>query len=431
MKRVPLWVLLSLFVTELPVNAAEVFMEMQRSGFRKIPVAIMPFQGEAELKEELTIIENVLRSDLKRSHVFELIETRDIGLSPASNEAPGSSVIDKASKAGVLALLWAKLAPQENGWVLESHAYETAKGDQVVGVKIFGGKRKLRQLAHRFSDKLTLHFTGEPGVAQSKITYVSDLSGNKEVYIMDYDGANKMRYTRDRSIAISPRWSPDAEKISYTSFRKGNPNLYVLDLKTGTRTEIASFPGLNFSASWSPSGKQLAFAATKDGNAEIYLVNADGTGLKRLTFNAADDLSPSWSPSGKQIAFTSDRGGGPQIYIMDADGANVHRLTFDGNYNTSPAWSPTGDWIAYACRNEERRLKVCADRADGTQSIAVTESGHWDDESPSWAQNGRELVFTSNRFGKNQIFSIHLDGTHMRRLTSNPANNTSPSWSLR
>ncbi len=406
-------------------------MEMERSGFRKIPLMIMPFGGASEHKEEMVIVENVLRSDLKRSHVFELIETRDLGISGDSTVAPGSSVMVKAAKAGVLAVVWAKLDTQDNGWVLESYAYETAKGDQVLGVKIFGGKKKLRNLAHRLSDKLTLHFTGEKGVAQTKVSYISDLSGQKEVYIMDYDGANKMRFTRDRSIAISPRWSSDASKIAYTSYRKGNPDLYVVDLKTGERKTLASFPGLNFSPSWSPLGNQLAFATTKDGNAEIYLVNLDGTGLKRLTFNSSDDLSPSWSPSGKQIAFTSDRGGGPQIYIMDSDGSNVHRLTFDGNYNTSPAWSPKGDWIAYACRNEARRLKICADRSDGSQSIAITESGRWDDESPSWASNGRELIFTSSRFGKNQILSIHLDGTHLRRLTSNPANNTSPSWSLR
>lgn len=406
-------------------------MEMERSGFRKIPLMIMPFGGAPERKEEVAIVENVLRSDLKRSHVFQLIETRDLGLSDDSTVAPASSVMVQAAKAGVLALVWAKLETQDSGWVLESYAYETASGDQVFGVKIFGGKSKLRNLAHRFSDKLTLHFTGEKGVAQSKVAYISDLSGEKEVYVMDYDGANKMRFTRDRSIAISPRWSYDGTKIAYTSYRKGNPDLYVIDLKTGKRKVIASFYGLNFSPAWSPIGNQIAFAATKDGNAEIYLVNLDGSGLKRLTFNPSDDLSPSWSPSGRQIAFTSDRGGGPQIYIMDVDGSNVHRLTFDGNYNTSPAWSPKGDWIAYACRNEERRLKICADRSDGSQSIVITESGHWDDESPSWALNGRELIFTSSRFGKNQILSIHLDGTHLRRLTSNPANNTSPSWSLR
>jgi len=420
-----------LLMSAASLDAAEVFMEMSRLGFRKIPILIVPFGGDAKNAASVAIVEDVLRSDLERSHVFELVKPAALGLSFKSKEAPTPALSAKASKLGVLALVWARLDTQEKGWVLESYAYETAKGSQLVGVKLFGGDRKLRGLAHRFSDKLTQHFTGEKGVAQTKIAYISDLSGNKEIYIMDYDGANKVPVTRDKNIAISPRWSSDARKITYTSYRSGNPNLYLIDLKTGQRNEVAAFPGLNFSASWAPLEELIAFAATKDGNAELYLIKPSGKDLKRLTFNLADDLSPSWSPTGKQIAFTSDRGGGPQIYIMNASGANVHRLTFEGNYNTSPAWSPKGDWIAYACRNEERRLKICADRADGSESIAVTESGSWDDESPSWALNGRELIFTSNRKGKNQIFSIHLDGTHLRQLTSNPANNISPSWSPR
>jgi len=415
----------------LSLDAAEIFMEMSRLGFRKIPIAVVPFGAAAKNKASAAIVEEVLRADLDRSHIFEVIAPKTLGLSFEAGQAPTPAALIKASKAGVLAVVWASLDTQKKGWVLESHAYETAKGTQLLGVKLFGGDRRLRALAHRFSDKLTLHFTGEKGVAQTKIAYISDQSGNKEIYVMDYDGANKIPITRDKSIAISPRWSSDGKKITYTSYRSGNPNLYLIDLKLGMRKEVATFPGLNFSAAWSPLEDLIAFATTKDGNAELYLIKPSGEGLKRLTFNPADDLSPSWSPNGKQIAFTSDRGGGPQIYVMNASGANVHRLTFEGNYNTSPAWSPKGEWIAYACRNEDRRLKICADRADGSESIAVTESGPWDDESPSWALNGRELIFTSNRKGRSQIFSIHLDGTHLRQLTSNAANNTSPSWSPR
>jgi TolB protein len=194
---------------------------------------------------------------------------------------------------------------------------------------------------------------------------------------------------------------------------------------------MAPSAGLNFAAAWSPSGERVAFTTTRDGDAEIYTMRPNGTDLKRLTFNKADDLSPVWSPTGKQLAFTSDRGGGPQIYIMDADGGNTHRLTFSGDYNTSPSWSPKGDWIAYVCRDGDRRLKICADRADGQESVRITESGPWDDESPSWAPNGRELMFTSNRTGKNQIFAIRSDSAGLIRITSNGANSTSPSWSPR
>jgi len=432
LKTVSLILLLILSIGNTSVYSAEVFLEMKRKGFRKIPLMILPFQEVSGKNAAASIIENVLRTDLERSLVFELIKPSDIGFTPTSDESPSAQTIAKASKAGVHALIWAKLIVNEREWILESYAYETSTKEEVVSIRISGKKRLMRNMAHRFSDVLTLHFTGEKGIAQTKIAYVSDLSGNKEVYVMDYDGANKMRVTRDHSIVLSPRWSANGKKLVYTSYRTGNPNIYLLDMKTGKKKVVASFPGLNYSAAWSPIEERVAFATTKDGNSEIYSLKPDGSDLKRLTFNKSDDLSPTWSPTGKKIAFTSDRGGRPQIYIMDADGTNVDRLTFGGDYNTSPVWSPKGEWIAYACRNKDRRLKICADRADGTQSIIVTESGSWDDEAPSWGLNGKELIFTSNRFGKNQIFSIHLDGSHLRPLTtSDPSNNISPAWSPR
>jgi TolB protein len=420
---------LVIFLGGEQAQAADVFLGTSRSGFERIPLVIFPLQGDSEHSEALLLTETALNSDLERSRLFRVVDPGTIGFSQEVTGAPGAAEMRKASATGVQALVWARLYSSGDDWVLESYAYETGKGEQVIGVKIIGSRGSIRALAHRFSDKVVQHFTGEKGIAETKVTFVSDLSGKKEVYIMDYDGRNPRRITTDRSIALSPRWSFNGKKITYTSYRSGNPDIYLLDLSNGLQKSLVSFPGLNFSTSWSPGGDRIAYASTKDGNAEIYTMTPEATEHKRLTFNAADDLSPSWSPTGKQIAFTSDRGGGPQIYIMDADGMNVRRLTFIGKYNTSPTWSPKGDWIAYTCRDDERRLKLCADRADGQQSVRITASGPWDDESPSWALNGRDLVFTSNRTGRNQIFSVHLDGTRLIRLTSSPANNTSPSWS--
>jgi len=423
--------LLGLIAARSVGNAADVFIGTTRSGYEKIPVMIVPFQGESANAEQMLLAETVLQADLERSQFFTVVERSKVASVAKQAGAPDETLIADAGKAGIQVLAWAKLMPKGDDWVLESYAYETTKGEQVVAVRMIGDRKSVRMMAHRFADKLVSHFTGEPGIAQTKIAYVSDITGRKEVYLMDYDGANEMRITADRSIVISPRWSSDAGQISYTSYREGNPDIYFLDLGTGQRKRVVSFPGLNLSAAWSPKGDRVAFASTKDGNAEIYTMRPDGSELKRITFNTADDLSPSWSPTGRQIAFVSDRGGNPQIYIMDADGSNVHRLTFNGDYNTSPSWSPKGDWIAYACRNEEKRLKICVDSVDGQQSIRLTESGRWDDESPSWALNGRDLVFTSNRTGRNQIYAIHADGTGLIRLTSNGASNTAPAWSPR
>lgn len=422
-------ILIGILLSEMSGYAADVFIGTTRSGYEKIPLIISPFQGEGENAEQILVAETVLQADLERSQFFKVVERTKILPASGMTGAPDAKTIAKAATEGIQVMAWAKLTAKGEEWVLESYAYETAKGEQVVAVRMTGDRKSIRAMAHRFSDKLVSYFTGEPGIAQTKLAYVSDSSGRKEVYLMDYDGANEMRITGDRGIVVSPRWSFDAGIISYTSYREGNPDIYFLDLNTGRRQRMVSFPGLNLSAVWSPKGDRVAFAATKDGNSEIYTMRPDGGDIRRITFNGADDLSPSWSPTGRQIAFTSDRGGTPQIYLMDADGSNVHRLTFGGDYNTSPSWSPKGDWIAYACRNAEKRQKICVDSVDGQQSVHLTESGPWDDESPTWALNGRDVAFTSNRTGTNQIYAIHADGTGLIRLTSNGANNTAPAWS--
>jgi TolB protein len=405
--------------------ATEVFLDIHRSGFQRIPVAILKFQNSIE-DEVLRQIDSVLRQDLEFSQVFDL---RDPDGLESPKEGPNNASLAQAAKVGVQGIVWGRLSRRGEELTLEAYVYETAKGQQIVATRIVAGARSVRGIAHRLADKMVFAFTGEKGIAESRIAYVSDVSGSKEAYVMDYDGAGETRVTADRSILISPRWSPDGKRLVYTSYRQGNPDIYLLSLDTGARSRLVAFPNLNISAAFSPQGDRIAFASSKEGNEEIYTIDPSGKNLKRLTFNTGDDLSPSWSPTGTQIAFTSDRGGTPQIYVMDANGGNVRRLTFEGDYNTSAIWSPKGDWIAYACMNGERRIHICLMTPDGQTGKLLTEGGDWDDESPSWAPNGRDIVYTSNREGKGNIYIIHLDGTGLKRLTFNDGNNTSPAWS--
>jgi TolB protein len=418
--------LIALWLVEAAM-AADVFLESRRTQAEKIPLMLLPLSGAPEDAAQITLAGRTLRADLIRSQLFHLIDPPL--RSSSALEAPDAARMTGAARAGAQALVSVVLQREGDTMQLSGNAYETGKGTQVVGVQI--GAKSARSVAHRFSDKLVAHFTGEVGIAQTRIAYISDLSGKKEIYLMDYDGEGEIRISSDRSIVLSPRWSHDAKQVAYTSYRSGNPDVYLLDILRGQRKTLLSYPGSNFPPAWSPNGDWVVFSTTRDGNAEIYTMHPNATGLMRLTFNEANDLSPTWSPDGKQVAFTSDRGGGPQVYVMSADGGNVRRLTFSGKYNTSPSWSPIGDRIAYACRDEQRRLKICVTRLDGDETTQITENGDWDDESPSWSPNGREIIFASSRAGKSHLFAISADGSHLVRLTSNGANHTSPSWSPR
>jgi TolB protein len=310
---------------------------------------------------------------------------------------------------------------------IETQVFDVAKGSLVWGKKYRGNVNSQREMMHRLSDAILYSF-GLPGIGNSKIAFISNAKGNKDVYMMDYDGHNVVQLTNDKSIDLSPSWSPNTTQIAYVSYKRGNPDLYVVDVQSRTTKCIASFAGQNTAPAWSPDGRYIAATLSKDGNGEIYLIPADGNGSpRRLTFDRGIDTSPCWSPSGNQIAFVSDRSGHPQIYIMDAIGSNLRRLTYEGNYNASPNWSPRGDFISYVTL-QGNELNLCIVQVDG-QGLRQLTTGFGNCENPSWSPDGRHLVFSSNRNGDEQMYAIRVADNQIAQLSNLKGRNTEPDWS--
>ncbi len=284
-----------------------------------------------------------------------------------------------------------------------------------------------RALAHAIADEMVLQFTGRKGILSTKVAHVHWEDGNKEIYICDYDGYNPLPVTNDRSINVSPTWSPDGGKLIYTSYKQRNPDLWVTDLPTSQTELFASYPGLNSSPAWSPDGSCVAVTLTRDGNPEIYLLSPKGEIVRRLTYGRAIDSSPTWSPNGKELAFTSDRSGYPQVYVMDTEGTNVRRLTYTGDITDSPCWSPRGDRIAFVYR-DGGKLDVYTMDVTGENMNRLTYAGS--NENPRWSPDGLHIVFSSNRSGKYEVYTMHWDGTNQRVITGK-GENYNPSWSPR
>ncbi len=417
---------------------AEVTLEIFRTEAERILLALMPLQLEGAAQEDSVLMMEVLLRDLHRSQVFRPIELMDSEWS--FKDAPNQEQARGLVRLGYQAAVWGKLVKTAKDYRFDGHVYDVPSGSPVLERRYVGQlsprERQLRLIGHRFADEVVFRFTGERGIAQTRIAYASDESGHKEIYVMDYDGYDPRRITGDRSIALTPRWSPDGRFLAYVSYHEGDPAIYIHELITARRVRIVDMSGLNISPAWSHDGKFLAFANTREGNAEIYVMelpvpfNAPRTSknrAKRLTFSLGDDISPSWSPTGDQMAFVSDRGGSPQIYVMNSDGSHVRRLTFEGSYNTSPAWSPKGDWIAFTCRRDEF-LKLCMVSPDGQRFLQITD-GPWDDEAPSWSPNGRHLVFSSRRGKKNHLFFVTAGGRDEEQLTFTSGNENVPGWS--
>lgn len=283
-----------------------------------------------------------------------------------------------------------------------------------------------RYIAHKINDEIVKRFTGENGIACSRIAFINNCTKFKEIYIVDYDGYNLRRFTKDNKLNILPKWVPYSSVIIYTSYLYNNSDLFALDISSNKRKAISTIQGLNSPACFSPDKKTIIATLSRGVYPNLYLLDENGAIIRRLTEGRHIDTSPSFSPSGKEFVFISDRAGYPQIYIMDIEGVNLRRLSTKGNCD-SPAWSPKGDKIAFTMR-EKGKFDIFLYDLPKKKIIKLTESSG-NNENPSWSQDGRFITFSSTRAGKSEIYIIGIDGTGVRKLIDMPGDSYTPSWS--
>lgn len=323
-----------------------------------------------------------------------------------------------------------KIGYQLNNGTLtvECRLFDVARERELSAKRYNGTRQDLRKITHTFSDEVMQAVTGERGPFTGKIAFVSKATGNKEICMMDYDGHNVTRLTKNGSINLNPEFSPSGREIIFTSYKKRNPDLYRRELYTGTEARISSSQGINVTAAYAPDGTRIALAKSKDGHSQIYLISKDGKELARLTRTSAIDVSPSWSPDGSRIAFVSDRLGSPQVFVMNADGTGTRRLTTTGSYNVSPRWSPKGDKIAY-CRQEGNGFQIHSVNPDGTGDTRLTAEGN--NEHPRWSPDARFITFSSRRGGAESIYVMRADGSGETRVSRGKGADSHPTWSPR
>jgi len=251
---------------------------------------------------------------------------------------------------------------------------------------------------------------GERGVFSTRLSYVIRSGKNNRLVISDSDGENAKPALSSNEPIISPVWSPDGRKVAYVSFESRKPVIYVHELATGRRVVLSNQKGNNSAPAWSPDGRSLAIALSKDGNTQIYRINADGTGLRRLTRGYSIDTEPQWAPDGKSIYFTSDRGGSPQIYRMSTEGegdGGAQRVTFKLGFVTSPRISPDGKNLVYIARVGGAYRLHLQDLASG-EVMALSDGNR--DETPTFAANGRYVLFAARSGGKPVLMAVSIDG---------------------
>jgi TolB protein len=437
----PLFFLVVVFCLVYPIELlavdSNVRIEMERATSKEVRIALTQFvlgKGVDDPKGLGVEARKVLENDLRLTEMFVQVKP-DVYVNLEQKEK-GTRTVDLWAwhQVGVQWLIKTEYSVIPGGKLsLVFRLYDTVNEKFLLGKRYFISERKLiRKVVHRYADELILLLTGKRGVAETQIAFLSRQNKGTEIYVVDFDGENLKQVTNDKTLNLTPTWSPNGRWLAYTSYAGNNPDLVMIDnFGEKPKRTLLHLSGLNSAPSWSPVDDRLTLVLSKDDNSEIYTLNNNRT-LRRLTRHFNIDTSPTWSPDGKKIAFTSDRSGrgAPQIYIMDAhdgDKAGVQRVSFDSSYNDDPAWSPDGDKIAYTSRVGKRFQIKIYDLT--TKSSAVLTNGRGNHEQPTWSPDGRFIAYRHKEGSNMGTYIQRLDSDKSRQLSIGNSSGASPSWS--
>jgi TolB protein len=303
---------------------------------------------------------------------------------------------------------------------------------QITGLQFQATPKSWRRIAHKISDAIYMALSGEGGYFDSRIVFVEE-SGPKDqrvkrLAIMDQDGENLRTLTNGEDLVITPRFSPTTQEITYMSFAGDTPRVYLYNIETRQREIVGVFPNMTFSPRFSPDGQRVIMSLQSGANANIFALDLRSRTTRQLTNTTAIDTAPSYSPDGGHIAFESDRGGTQQIYVMSADGAGQQRISRGPGRYSTPVWSPRGDYIAFT-KLVNGNFAIGVMRPDGSGERILTEGFH--NEGPTWAPNGRILMFFRDSPGESggpKLYSVDITGRN-ERVVNTPGFASDPAWS--
>ncbi|MEZ5879047.1 MAG: Tol-Pal system beta propeller repeat protein TolB [Nitratireductor sp.] len=415
----------ALLAATLP-GQARVVIDINKGTIEPLPIAITDFGGA--LGPEIA---SIVEADLRDSGLFKPIEKAAFIQQLADhNQIPK---FEDWRVINAQALVTGAVSTEADGRLkAEFRLWDVFGAEQMIGQQYFTSASNQRRLAHIIADAIYKELTGEDGYFDTRIVFV-DESGSKQkrikrLAIMDQDGANLRYLSKGDDLVLTPRFSPTRQEITYMSFAGGNPKVYLRQIETGQYEVVGNFPGMTFSPRFSPDGQKVVMSLNNDGISNIYAMDLRSRSTTRLTSSNAIDTGPSYSPDGSQIVFESDRGGRQQLYVMAAGGGEPQRISFGtGSYST-PVWSPRGDLIAFT-KQQGGKFLIGVMKPDGSGERILTEGYH--NEGPTWAPNGRVIMFFRDSPGGNggpKLYSVDITGYNERQIPT-PNFASDPAWS--
>ena len=404
-------------------------VDITQGSLKPIPIAIPEFLGEdPRVAREIT---DVIAADLERSGLFQPLDRASFIEQIRDSNAPPRFQDWRVLNAQ--ALVVGRIQQGQDGrLVAEFRLWDVFSGRQLAAQRYAANAQDWRRLAHLVADQVYERLTGEKGYFDTQIVFIDETGPkdrrNKRLAMMDQDGANVRLLSQGRELVLTPRFSPTAQEVAFMQYTGEQPRVFLLNLESGQRELLGNFPGMTFAPRFSPDGQRIVMSTGDQGTSSIVEMDLRSRQMRRLTQPSAIDTGPCYSPDGRRIVFESDREGTQQLYVMNSDGSAPRRVSYgEGRYST-PVWSPRGDLIAFT-KQMGGQFLIGVMRPDGSGERVLTEGYH--NEGPTWAPNGRVLMFfreSQGASGGPKLFSIDLTGYNERQVPT-PAFGSDPAWS--
>ena len=430
---------LSLLVFLSEDTHAQLSVDVNQGTIAPLPIAIPDFIArDAKAKNMAANIAKVITADLQRSGLFAPINKLAFLSRPTNLAVRPNFVNWKPLNAQALVIGEAKIS-DAGELTAEFRLWDVFAEQPMLGLRLKHPRASSgwRQVAHTAADRIYERITGESGYFDTRIVYISEYGPPtnriKRLSIMDQDGANHKYLSDEKTLVLTPRFSPIAPEITYLAYFNEQPRVYLFNIDTGNQEVLGDFTGMTFAPRFSPDGKKVIMSLARGGNSDIVVMDLRTRKLRKLTTHPSIDTSPSFSPDGRQVVFESDRGGKQQLYVMNSDGSKQRRISFKSGagYGT-PVWSPRGDLIAFT-KMQSGSFHIGVMKVDGSGERLLTKG--FLVEGPTWAPNGRVLMFFKQKkynskckCNNSRLYSIDLTGYNEREIIT-PVEASDPAWS--
>jgi TolB protein len=424
--------LLSLVFLAPAARGQSTYLQVGEAKTKKPVIALTPLSVPGEsAKAALKIIEQTLLADLDFTDQFRMLP----GSAFPQTSVPSLAELKTGdwAKTGSDYVGYGSFADSRSGASIEFHLASVGGGTEVLAKRYTADSGEWKALAHSIANDIVLAITGKKGIFLTRIAFVCDKSGKKEIYTSSFDGSEVRQVSRLRSLSMAPAWSPDGTKIAFSVYNRHSGNIKNIDMfefqfRSGILKLLSNRSGINSGASYSPDGGRLAYTMSHTGNPEIHLLDLASGESTQITRSLGFDVDPAFSPDGQKLAFVSSRPGKPMIYTLDLKNPlEVKRLTYAGSYNATPNWAPDGGKIVFAGWLD-RHFDLFTITPDGGKIDRLTKD-EGNNEDPHYSPDGNFIVFSSTRSGGKNVFVMNSDGSKVRRLTFGMGTCVAPKWS--